>query len=435
MSTDLLTLSLCTVQVLNPLGPGIEQPSIENCKYSLGNPAPQESCENLSVQTLNLAKHTIGIVETDKKPLSSEILTSFPEPIAPEQIESLNAKVDLQKLEENLDNLQTEIFNYSTKAKDLRITTQLTPSNLEKELEKIPLSQATNTNNDRHKTKSLAEKNSQFFNLQAQIETLPPEQNNQPSLDREVKDLESQLEDLQKRIYDGIQSRKGSPGFTIANPFGFGADGAGTNFGRAFISFSYQPTTRLGDDDDAAMSIGFSTGDATKSVGVQLSYTIASFGQNNRDFGSGGFNLKLHHRFERDFSVAIGWLGFANLGDDNEFEDSLYLVGTKIFKLQEDINQPFSRIAVTGGIGNGIFRGEKEIRENDDTVNVFGSLAFRIAKPVSLITEWTGQDLAVGVSIAPFANIPFVITPAVRDIVGDGDDPRFVLVTGFGLDF
>jgi hypothetical protein len=52
-----------------------------------------------------------------------------------------------------------------------------------------------------------------------------------------------------------------------------------------------------------------------------------------------------------------------------------------------------------------------------------------------LLAEWTGQDLAVGLSIAPFKNFPFVITPAVRDVTGSGYAPRFVLGAGVSFKF
>lgn len=66
---------------------------------------------------------------------------------------------------------------------------------------------------------------------------------------------------------------------------------------------------------------------------------------------------------------------------------------------------------------------------------VFGNVALRVAKPASLVVEWTGQDLGVGVSVTPFANLPLVITPAVRDITGAGDGARFVIGTGFSFQF
>jgi hypothetical protein len=68
-------------------------------------------------------------------------------------------------------------------------------------------------------------------------------------------------------------------------------------------------------------------------------------------------------------------------------------------------------------------------------INVFGSVGVRVARPVSAILEWTGQDLAAGVSIAPFDNFPLVITPAVRDITGAGDGARFILGAGVALNF
>ncbi|MGD1911361.1 MAG: S-layer homology domain-containing protein, partial [Rivularia sp. (in: cyanobacteria)] len=64
-------------------------------------------------------------------------------------------------------------------------------------------------------------------------------------------------------------------------------------------------------------------------------------------------------------------------------------------------------------------------------------VAVRVHPQASLIAEWTGQDLAVGASIAPFKRIPLVITPAVRDIAGPGagasDGARFVLGVGLGF--
>ena len=64
----------------------------------------------------------------------------------------------------------------------------------------------------------------------------------------------------------------------------------------------------------------------------------------------------------------------------------------------------------------------------------FGSAALQVLPSTNLITEWTGQDLAVGVSVAPFPNFPIVFTPAIRDLAGEGDgDPRFVIGVGVSL--
>jgi hypothetical protein len=182
------------------------------------------------------------------------------------------------------------------------------------------------------------------------------------------------------------------------------------------------------------LGIGIGLGDAQKAVGVELSYALASFG-GSRDFGSGGFNAKVHRQLPNGFAVAAGWNGFLNVGGNNDFENSVYGVVSKIIKTREDINQPFSRVALTAGVGSGQFRSEDNAVNDSGGVNVFGNVAVRVARPVSVIAEWSGQDLGVGVSIAPFKNIPLVITPAVRDIAGAGDGPRFVLGTGLAFKF
>jgi len=247
----------------------------------------------------------------------------------------------------------------------------------------------------------------------------------QPCL--EVDGLQTQLRDLENIKDKG--KFEASPALSINIPTGFGADR-----NTAFISGTYQQRTRYANKSDGAIGVGVGLGDARKAVGVELSYTAASFG-GSRDFGAGGFNVKVHRQLADDLSVAAGWNGILNVGGPNDFENSVYGSVTKIVRTQDDINKPFSRIALTAGVGNGQFRSENDVATDSGGINVFGNVAVRVAKPVSVIAEWSGQDLGVGVSIAPFKNIPLVITPAVRDLVGAGDGPRFVLGTGVAFRF
>jgi hypothetical protein len=236
-----------------------------------------------------------------------------------------------------------------------------------------------------------------------------------------------------------------SPGFSISNPTGFGADN-----NLFFFGLSYQSRTRFTQTSDGEAGFGIGLGDAVKAVGVELSYSINSFGSSSA-FGSGAFNAKVHKRLSEDTAVAIGWNQFASIytgagrnGTTGTFDypsNSYYAVGSKIFRTCEDINQPLCRIAVTGGIGSGVFLPFSTIQNAVATgttatgLNVFGSVGVRVARPVSAILEWTGQDLAAGLSIAPFDNFPLVITPAVRDITGAGDGARFILGAGVAINF
>jgi hypothetical protein len=246
---------------------------------------------------------------------------------------------------------------------------------------------------------------------------------------QDVQIIEEKVQNLEENavVEDLIEA---SPSLTIFNPTGYGAD---RNTG--YLSGTYQSRVRNTESDDAAFALGFGFGDAQKNLGVELSYTFASLGT-RRDFGTGGFNVKVHREFADDWAIAAGWNGFVSVGDDLDgFEDSVYGVVTKVIRTQESISSPLSRIALSAGVGNGQFRSADALEDGEDGVNVFGSVAVRVAQPVSVIAEWTGQDLAVGASIAPFKNVPFVITPAVRDLAGTGDGARFVLGAGLGFRF
>jgi hypothetical protein len=233
-----------------------------------------------------------------------------------------------------------------------------------------------------------------------------------------------------------------SPGMTIFNPAGFGADN-----NTVFLSGSYQNRTRFTNSSDGELGIGIGIGDARKFVGAELSYTIDSFGR-SQGFGSGGFNAKIHKAFSDDFSVAAGWNRFASVrlngGTGAAFDypkNSYYLSATKVFATTENVDSFLSRIALTAGVGSGTFLSDRTIQDaftagRDATgLNVFGSAGFRIAKPLSAIVEWTGQDLAAGLSFVPFEGFPLVISPSFRDITGAGNGSRFVLGTGLAYTF
>jgi hypothetical protein len=228
---------------------------------------------------------------------------------------------------------------------------------------------------------------------------------------------------------------KTSPAFSIFNPTGFGADN-----NLIFFAIDYQSRTRFTRTSDGEAGIGVGLGDAVNGIGVEISYGLNSFGT-SQGFGSGAFSAKVHKRLSEDTSVAIGWNQFAQVrfggGTTDYPSNSYYAVGTKILRTVEDINQPFSRLALSAGVGSGIFLPYDSTVAglNRTGLNVFGSVGVRIARPVSAVVEWTGQDLAAGVSIAPFENFPLVITPALRDITGAGDGARFVLGASVAFKF
>jgi hypothetical protein len=233
-----------------------------------------------------------------------------------------------------------------------------------------------------------------------------------------------------------------SPGLSISNPIGFGGDG-----NVAFLAASYQARTRFTNTRDGELGFGVGLGDAINSVGVEISYGINSFGS-SAGVGSGGFNAKIHRRLAEGTAVAVGWNRFLNISYNNQAgnnagsdfpNNSYYAVVSQIIRTKESTDDWFSRVGFSAGIGGGQFL-PASVTSNDlnaGGLNAFGSVAVRVAKPVSAILEWTGQDVTAGLSITPLGeNFPLIVTPAFRDITGvAGEGRRFVLGVGTGFKF
>lgn len=260
-----------------------------------------------------------------------------------------------------------------------------------------------------------------------------------------------EIQRIQNEIIEVTQpkpatTRRAFPSISIAVPTGYGA-----HRGQVFAGVGYQSRTRYsggrnpgtmfgGGRQDGAVGIGFGIGDARESVGLQVSYTAASFGGSRAPL-SGGFNAKIHKQFGNGWAAAVGGEGIINIGrlrnnnevEYNDFENTYYGVVTKTFELR-DYEEPFSRLSLTAGAGSGRFRSVDNIVNGEFGIGVFGSAALQVVPSTNVIAEWTGQDLGLGVSVAPFPNFPIVFTPAVRDIAGEGDgDPRFILGVGISV--
>lgn len=220
---------------------------------------------------------------------------------------------------------------------------------------------------------------------------------------------------------------RASPSITIINPSGYGA-----SWGNVGIGLGFQERARFTDQSDGVFGIGFGLGNSQKTVGAQVGISLVDISAPFRD---GAVNLKLHRRLPEGFAIAAGVQGLFTWGD-TDGGSSVYGVATKRFKLRQDRTKAFSEIYTTLGVGGGQFRSEFNIDEENETVGVFGSLAIKIIQPVGLVTEWTGQDLTIGIPLVPFRKLPLVIVPAITDITGSaGDGTRFVIGLGYSFSF
>lgn len=243
-----------------------------------------------------------------------------------------------------------------------------------------------------------------------------------------VADLRQQYQLPDPPVIEQIRRIFGG-GSSIGTPTAFGAQS-----GNIFVGGTYQERTRFTDVDDGAIAVGFGLGDARKLVALET--TATSFSTFRQGFwDNGGISFKVHRTFPGDLAVAFGIENAINWGDIDS-GSSMYGVATKVFRLRQKQSDPLSRVTASVGLGGGRFRSQRAIEEGDTDSNFFGSVGVQVVEPVSVIAEWTGQDLNIGASITPFPGVPLVITPAAADITNTaGDGTRFILGVGYGISF
>jgi hypothetical protein len=260
--------------------------------------------------------------------------------------------------------------------------------------------------------------------VQATVETVPEAVGDPPSLRTEPATSDELPFQPKKELLQN--NRRYSPSITYLTPSAYGK-----SLGQFSIGGSFQAKVRYRTESDAFLGGGFGLGDPRKAVGLDVSIGIADV----TTFERGTIGFKLHRRLPANFAIAVGVDNAITWGTvDGGI--SPYGVVTKSFQLREDPLAPFSQLYVSGGAGTGRYRSEGDIINNRDSVGVFGSVAVRVVERVNFITEWSGQDLTLGVSILPFPKIPLVFNPAVTDVTGTaGDGPRFTFGVGFGFSF
>lgn len=258
-------------------------------------------------------------------------------------------------------------------------------------------------------------------NLEESIGTETP--GSMPRLKRKPDSPEDQLYRPRSDIL--LERSSGyAPSITLLTPSAFGKD-----WRQYSVGVGFQERTRNTTKSDGAVGLGFGLGDADQWVGLDIGITFTDLSD---FFDRGIVSFKLHRRLRSDLAIAVGVNDALTWGNGDVDGPSPYGAISKIFRLRDDTQGFMSQIAVSAGVGTGRYRSEFNIFNGNDDPNPFGSLALRVFDPVNVITEWSGQDLSVGLSMRPIRKIPFVISPAVTDLTGNaGDGARFLLGVGY----
>jgi hypothetical protein len=217
------------------------------------------------------------------------------------------------------------------------------------------------------------------------------------------------------------------PAASINSPTGFGAQ-----MGEAFVGLAYQQRTRFTDIDDGAAVLAAGFGDR-RWLALEVAATSYSTLRGGGPLETGGLSFKLHHAFGDATGVAVGVENVVEWGG-SDAERSPYAAATHVFRLRPDAARPFSAATATLGVGGGRFRSEDDEDADRKTANVFAALGVQVLEPVSVVADWSGQDLFAGVSVTPSRRIPLVIDAGFADLTGSaGDGARFIIAAGLGF--
>ena len=164
-----------------------------------------------------------------------------------------------------------------------------------------------------------------------------------------------------------------------------------------------------------------------------------SFSTVDEGFGqNGAFGLKLHRALPGNLAVAIGGENLAGWGT-LDAPKTYYGVVSKVWRLRQREGDPFGSLTTNLGVGDGRFSPNFDSLTSTSqrgSLGVFGSAGLRVHEKVTLIGDWGGQDLSLGVSVLPLRWVPLVITPAYADVLHrDNHHGAFVLGVALGFKF
>ena len=233
----------------------------------------------------------------------------------------------------------------------------------------------------------------------------------------------------------------------LGTPTAFGGN-SGFFFGAGYQNqtrpniYNNPPTTAR-NSEAWAYSAGIGLGDPRNALGLEaIATTYTGSGRGNAGtFDNGTVSFKVNKFLGDNFAIAGGYENAITFGNNppGGTNGGRTGYGVASLVLNPDANQGFfSNTTVSVGAGAGRFRTVGDIRSGRDTINVFGSVGTNLFSNVSVVADWNGQDLGVGLPITiPFGGgSSFQVTPALVDLTNsETGGSRFVVSGGIGFNF
>jgi hypothetical protein len=190
----------------------------------------------------------------------------------------------------------------------------------------------------------------------------------------------------------------------------------GGDFGVVAGGFAFQSRTRntpKGFKPDGNVGVSVGLGNTRKLVGIIANANI--YGLSNKvgekdNFGSGTLDVQLNRVVTDYFFIGAGMRNLARWRGGDEVarnSRSFFVTGNYVIPLHRRYSEPFSLFFITAGLGNGMFRLDRDFTlANSGKLNLFGSVALQVLRGTNLIVEWNGYEINTAISVYPFKKIP-----------------------------
>jgi hypothetical protein len=209
-----------------------------------------------------------------------------------------------------------------------------------------------------------------------------------------------------------------SPGIAFGSPTAFGA-----GWGQAFAGIGGQTVDEPNSEVDGSALLGLGFGDPNRYLALEAAMNIISLRDSFADDGSWGF--KIHHTFADRSAFAVGVADVGGWGDATDTDSSTYAAYSKAIDLAPQTPKRPLTLAYNVGIGT------ERFADPDQDVGVFGSVALSWHRQSSVIADFDGRDLGIGVSAVPFYRIPLVVSAGFINLTERFDDLQFAGGVGY----
>jgi hypothetical protein len=223
-----------------------------------------------------------------------------------------------------------------------------------------------------------------------------------------------------------VLAPKGTAAASFGSPLAYGA-----SWGNVGVGFFGQT---LGNTEDGGLGFLMGLGDAKKAVGLEASMTLSSLLDDQGGDGgfgdNGSFSLKAHTALPGGAAFAVGVSNFGRFGDANDAsKSSVFAVASKAIPLS--MGGSTKTLVLNLGVGDNGF-----VDPGEEGAGPFGSAAFYFTPQISAIVDYTGRFTNIGVSVAPFKQLPLSVTLGAINVgSSNGADTEFGGSIGYGFKF